>query len=193
MTIKAIETIYKGYRFRSRLEARWAVFFDALGIMWEYEPEGFEFGGAKYLPDFYIPFCNTYFEIKPISIIDTNEYRKMLNMFYDIMYHSGGDMKISALCGDPLDHHWVLPAWSDSKGFHEAWVKYTAIGYIEDENDSYFSATFSLTSFGNGMLEFINYGTGCIESFELKKEYAIDNYMHKLKARQARFEHGENP
>ena len=26
--IKAIETYYKGYRFRSRLEARWAVFFD---------------------------------------------------------------------------------------------------------------------------------------------------------------------
>ena len=30
--IKAIETVYKGYRFRSRLEARWAVFFDACGV-----------------------------------------------------------------------------------------------------------------------------------------------------------------
>lgn len=40
--IKAIETKYKGYRFRSRLEARWAVFFDALGVRWEYEIEGFE-------------------------------------------------------------------------------------------------------------------------------------------------------
>ncbi len=30
--IKAIETRYKGYRFRSRLEARWAVFFDALSV-----------------------------------------------------------------------------------------------------------------------------------------------------------------
>ena len=39
--IKAIETYYKGYRFRSRLEARWAVFFDAAGIKYEYEPEGF--------------------------------------------------------------------------------------------------------------------------------------------------------
>ncbi|MCB6994492.1 hypothetical protein LI177_13475 [bacterium 210820-DFI.6.37] len=27
--LKAIQTEYKGYRFRSRLEARWAVFFDA--------------------------------------------------------------------------------------------------------------------------------------------------------------------
>lgn len=51
--IKPIETFYKGYRFRSRLEARWAVFFDALGVKWEYEPEGFELpSGKRYLPDF---------------------------------------------------------------------------------------------------------------------------------------------
>lgn len=40
--IKAIETFYKGYKFRSLLEARWAVFFDALEIKWEYELEGFD-------------------------------------------------------------------------------------------------------------------------------------------------------
>src|SRR5262245_3495425 len=37
-TIQPIETIYRGYRFRSRLEARWAVFFQTLGVPWEYEP-----------------------------------------------------------------------------------------------------------------------------------------------------------
>jgi hypothetical protein len=53
--MKAIETVYKGYRFRSRLEARWAVFFDALGIEWQYEPEGFELSnGTRYLPDFHL-------------------------------------------------------------------------------------------------------------------------------------------
>lgn len=51
--MKAIQTSYKGYRFRSRLEARWAVFFDALGLRWEYETEGFDLGTAGwYLPDF---------------------------------------------------------------------------------------------------------------------------------------------
>lgn len=51
--IKAIETFYNGYRFRSRLEARWAVFFDALGVKYEYEPEGFQLpSGDYYLPDF---------------------------------------------------------------------------------------------------------------------------------------------
>lgn len=51
--IKPIETQYKGYLFRSRLEARWAVFFDACGVSWEYEPEGYILpDGKKYLPDF---------------------------------------------------------------------------------------------------------------------------------------------
>lgn len=44
--IKPIETIYNGYRFRSRLEARWAVFLDSLGVKYEYEPEGFELPDA---------------------------------------------------------------------------------------------------------------------------------------------------
>lgn len=53
--MKAIETVYKNYKFRSRLEARWAVFFDALGIEWDYESEGYEFSdGTRYLPDFLI-------------------------------------------------------------------------------------------------------------------------------------------
>ena len=59
MNIKAIETVYKGYRFRSRLEARWAVFFDALGIEWEYEKEGYDLGEfGWYLPDFEIKLSN---------------------------------------------------------------------------------------------------------------------------------------
>ena len=34
--------------------ARWAVFFDALGVKYEYEPEGFQRNGVYYLPDFLI-------------------------------------------------------------------------------------------------------------------------------------------
>ena len=59
--MKVIETKYNGFLFRSRLEARWAVFFDSLGIEWSYEPEGFEFkDGTRYLPDFYLPQFNVY-------------------------------------------------------------------------------------------------------------------------------------
>lgn len=53
--IKPIETYYKGYRFRSRAEARWAVFFDACNVEWEYETEGYDLGnGLYYLPDFLV-------------------------------------------------------------------------------------------------------------------------------------------
>lgn len=63
--IKAIETRYKGFRFRSRLEARYAVFFDSLGIKWDYEPEGFHLSnGVMYLPDFYLPEYDAWIEIK---------------------------------------------------------------------------------------------------------------------------------
>lgn len=68
---RAINTRYKGYNFRSRLEARWAVFFDHLGIRWDYEPEGFELGnGLRYLPDFWLPDVGLWVEVKP-GALDT--------------------------------------------------------------------------------------------------------------------------
>lgn len=48
--LKAIQTEYKGYLFRSRLEARWAVFLDSLGVKWEYEPEGYDLGNGMCFP-----------------------------------------------------------------------------------------------------------------------------------------------
>lgn len=67
--IKAIETRYKGYRFRSRLEARWAVAFDSLGIKWEYELEGYDLDEAGwYLPDFWLPEAFCWAEVKPIRL-----------------------------------------------------------------------------------------------------------------------------
>ncbi len=65
MGIKAIPTHYNGYYFRSRLEARWAVFFDTASIKYEYEPEGFTNEGKSYLPDFYLPEYDIYVEVKP--------------------------------------------------------------------------------------------------------------------------------
>jgi hypothetical protein len=62
--IKAVETVYNGHRFRSRLEARWAVFFDCCGIKYEYEVEGYKTGESYYLPDFYLPEYDTHVEVK---------------------------------------------------------------------------------------------------------------------------------
>jgi len=62
--LKAIETKYNGHRFRSRREARWAVFFDFLGIKFRYEEEGFDLDGVWYLPDFWLPDLGVWLEIK---------------------------------------------------------------------------------------------------------------------------------
>ena len=55
MEIQAKPTKYNGYEFRSRLEARWAVFFDAAGIKYHYEYQDFMLPSGRYLPDFYLP------------------------------------------------------------------------------------------------------------------------------------------
>lgn len=62
--MKAIETRYAGYRFRSRLEARWAVFFDSLELEWEYEKQGYELPSGLYLPDFWLPALEVWVEVK---------------------------------------------------------------------------------------------------------------------------------
>lgn len=92
-SIKALETEYNGYKFRSRLEARWAVFFDRLGVEWEYEPEGFDLGdGMHYLPDFrlygvtvnhgtFLANCTIYVEVKGKM---TAEDAKKINRFYEM-------------------------------------------------------------------------------------------------------------
>lgn len=77
-TRAAIETEYAGRLFRSRLEARWAVFFDQVGIHWEYEPEGYETPAGRYLPDFRIYLRKlenptALFEVKPASAAKVNE------------------------------------------------------------------------------------------------------------------------
>lgn len=78
-TMRAIQTRYHGCHFRSRLEARWAVFFDSLGVPWEYEPQGFEFpypGGTtadRYLPDFWLPRQEVWIEIKGVYPTETEQ------------------------------------------------------------------------------------------------------------------------
>lgn len=63
--IHALETWWHGFRFRSRTEARWAVFFSHLGIHFQYEPEGYKLPDGKwYLPDFWLPQIRAWAEVK---------------------------------------------------------------------------------------------------------------------------------
>lgn len=52
----ALEATYSTVHFRSRLEARYAIFFDLLEWDWTYEPSLYHVGpGLGYVPDFWLP------------------------------------------------------------------------------------------------------------------------------------------
>jgi hypothetical protein len=74
-TIKAYPTTYNSIRFRSRLEATWAAFFDLLEWPWEYEP--FDLG--SWSPDFLIKGAerDALVEVKPSSMPDSDVVKKI--------------------------------------------------------------------------------------------------------------------
>lgn len=116
--IKPIETKYGGYRFRSRLEARWAVFFDKIGLDWVYEPEGFVVPGyGWYLPDFHLNDIGLWVEIKPIRYpkrawrtyedLPCSQFENMVLLMgppavkdYGLMEPKYGSYEFSGLCCD---------------------------------------------------------------------------------------------
>lgn len=104
--MKTIPTEYKGYHFRSRTEAKWAVFFDALNMPWVYEPEGFEFAdGTKYLPDFYLPSIGMWAEVKGPSGFCEKAFAKAIKMAGEggeyVLCLSGAPDKVAYRCLAP--------------------------------------------------------------------------------------------
>lgn len=171
--IKAIETEYNGYRFRSRLEARWAVFFDSLGIEYEYEIEGFEIDGVRYLPDFYIPSIDRWFEIKgkPLSISEIKKCEAFCqgkdpyNIKYSILIGAPKLAEFNGFVG-VIEYMWEWP----SERFPESVLLRCSSDFCEKD---YFSR------FIKG-----------IYVINATKEEIIDACD---KARQAQFEFGKTP
>lgn len=72
--MKAKETKYNGFNFRSRTEARWAVYFDSMGIKYYYEHEDITLPyHGRYLPDFYLPDMESYVEVKGVITQDEKD------------------------------------------------------------------------------------------------------------------------
>jgi hypothetical protein len=116
-TIAAIETVYKGYRFRSRLEARWAVFFDAMQIAFQYEPEGYKLpDGQLYLPDFWLPQVMLFAEVKPAVFTEAEEWR-CRNLPYDCLMLDGPpEPRAYFLAGSREDVHMNLGGYHLTEG-----------------------------------------------------------------------------
>lgn len=110
--VRALPTLYKGYQFRSRLEARWAVFFDEMGLRWDYEVEGYDLGGGlHYLPDFYFPQIGMFGEVKPNDREDRAECAPTAALKAG-HFVRGLHRSLILLDGSPrATNYWVL--WAD--------------------------------------------------------------------------------
>lgn len=73
--IKPVQTFYKNYHFRSRLEARYAVMFDSLGLNWEYEKDTYALPHGWYLPDFWFVDLEVWAEVKPFAFTELEEIK----------------------------------------------------------------------------------------------------------------------
>jgi hypothetical protein len=185
--MQAIETDYNGYRFRSRLEARWAVFFDALRIRYQYEKEGFNLDGLWYLPDFYLPDHDYWIEIKPNEPDNESEDWKKVT---GLATHLGKDVYIAVgdvwmpYDGDPgryLDrgvcnyHRPVHPGGNPAS--HSWWYECPQCSRL------------SLTVFGHHNRR----ACSCEGGEHLQFSDTPRLVVAYRAARQARFEHGHRP
>lgn len=116
--IGAIQTTYKGIKFRSRTEARWAVFFDVLDIEWEYEPEAYSDGESVYLPDFWLPTYRFFWEVKGIEVFDRNKVGIAVNATGRLVAVAVGQPKEPAIGSfqieiiHPYTDHPLWGAWA---------------------------------------------------------------------------------
>lgn len=172
--IRAIETRYKGHRFRSRLEARWAVFFDAAGIKWIYEQEGFEVNGKPYLPDFYLPGLG-YFEVRGRYEYDDQLMQEFANeigeplfiAFEEIPLPESGKGYLKTFIPSSYPPAGEMMYW----GYDDMFLECDGCGKITVQNAVYDTIK----------------GNCCEGSREMSIEHAL------IKAREVRFEHGEKP
>jgi hypothetical protein len=213
--LKAIETRYNGYLFRSRLEARWAVFFDTLGLEYRYESEGFNLDGLYYLPDFFLPTVSQggcWLEIKPVEpkgeeAEKTFRFRKALLEpyvpFYVLVgepYAERDEFAYDGLVPWPEkrtyhgNHHWFQCPLCGRFDINYIWVGTDDIGCDKDmvnceACDIWDRCAFNCRPFVPGA--YFHKGLACGPSSSagfspvLRKAYAA--------ARSARFEHGQQP
>jgi len=123
---KPIETKYNGNRFRSRLEARWAVFFNYLKVKYEYEYEGFEIDGIRYLPDFWLPEQDSWLEIKGKEPTHDEKLKAML-------LAKGSRKNVFMSIGSP----WLQTLDLDIDDIHEKYKKseYRIMGFFGDHTN----------------------------------------------------------
>lgn len=79
---EAIKIVYNGVNYRSKLEGKWAVYFDYLGVEYGYEVEdGFKTPVGVYCPDFFIYKTGWFIEVKAHPDLLTQTERDKIGYF----------------------------------------------------------------------------------------------------------------
>jgi hypothetical protein len=187
--MKPIDTKYRDNLFRSRLEARWAVLFSRLGVLYDYEPEGYDLGGGlAYLPDFWLPTQQCFIEIKaeapnPLEIRKAELLSKQSGHWVDIVY------------GRPTRHKIHAFRWGEDRGTRFCFVlcpecsDLTISSFYPVYNDDYWGGYF-------GEPYYIGhcYKCGGNPNGAMTEYWKINDKLAKalIAAQRARFEFGTN-
>ena len=176
-TIPAIPTLYKGRQYRSRLEARWAAFFDLLTWRHEYEP--FDIHG--WIPDFLIYGKNApvLVEIKPFTSLKQFDTAKIEKALADTSY-CGTEILLLGVAPTTVSKMWE--SWESYETCSIGWLGEFCESPWSKESESWYDETYNyglapLTDPPGFTHEELSYGER-INGFAYK-EYAL---MRKSKA-----------
>uniref|UniRef100_A0AAU2A0E9 REase associating with pPIWI RE domain-containing protein n=1 Tax=Streptomyces sp. NBC_00093 TaxID=2975649 RepID=A0AAU2A0E9_9ACTN len=213
MTIRPIGTHYAGHHFRSRLEARWAVFFDTLGIRWEYEPQGFELTRlpeaellrladeqlrerqpndnahlGSYLPDFWLPTQAAWFEVKGVEPASEEwarliRFMELTDQRTFVAVGNIPDPRTLDSSGHPYDEGFEIHTYGDH---HYAWTRCDWCGLF----DLTFDARAARTRCGCHRAHFAK--APCCNGDKCYRGDSDEIVAAYTAARAARFEHGQS-
>lgn len=128
MKVKSIPTTYGGIEYRSRTEARWAVFFSENRIPFRYEAEGFDMGGVRYLPDFWLSEGKCWFEVKPYdpSESELDKALRLARATRRLVFIAPGNP------AREIGLHVVSPTGNQQSNWHFAYAHEEGVGYLCD-------------------------------------------------------------
>ena len=182
--VKPIETRYKGFRFRSRLEARWAVFFDTLGVKYEYELEGFSLpSGVAYLPDFFLPDLQVFVEVKPTEQIPYVDLKKMIEFALE------GDHQLLLIVGSPTQEQAYVINRRTCSSIEEYEADFEGQATEEQMVEAVFESLRDWSQVQFGVTPLSRRWDLIYKTLPPYEDHALQEAL--LKAKQARFEHGE--
>lgn len=113
---KAIATAYSHVTFKSRLEARWAAFFDLMGWQWTYEPYDLD----AWIPDFQVGKVGNLAEVKPLVVDE--EWQSVTQQIERALINVARKPRVLLLGVSPFDYiddcvaigwvlEWYEPDW----------------------------------------------------------------------------------